>query len=121
VEVRGNCKVIDIPINIRYNFLRGEKYNVFATTGLSSYLMLKEDYKYIYDVDDTYLRKSWHTSNENKHFFKVYNVSLGYERRLGQKFSLQAEPFIKLPLAGVGFGKIKLLTTGAFVSIKYRL
>jgi hypothetical protein len=83
--------------------------------------MLSEHYKYIYDVDDTYLRKSWQVDNENKHFFKVYNVSAGYERRLTRRLSAGAEPFLKIPGAGVGFGKIQLWSAGIFVSAHYKL
>jgi hypothetical protein len=119
VDVKGNCKVIDLPLNIRYNFLTRERYNIYLSGGLSSYLMLREDYKYIYNVDDTGLYNGWHGKNENKHFFKVINLSAGYERKLNQRFSLQAEPFIKLPTAGVGYGRIKLLSTGLFMAVKY--
>jgi hypothetical protein len=81
--------------------------------------MLREDYKYIYDSYDPNLRDGWHGKNENKHFFKVINLSAGYERKLNQRFSLQAEPFIKLPTTGVGYGRIKLLSTGLFMSVKF--
>jgi hypothetical protein len=121
VEIEANCTVLDIPLNIRYNFLMRKNYHLYATAGLSSYLMLSESYKYIYDVDDTYLRKSWQVNNENKHFFKVYNVSAGYERKLGKQFSAAAEPFLKVPGAGVGFGKIHLWSAGIFVSARYYL
>lgn len=119
VDVKGTCKVIDLPVNIRYNFLNREKYNLYVSGGLSSYLMLKEDYKYIYKVYDPNQRYGWHGKNENKHFFKVVNLSAGYERKLNGRFSFQAEPFIKLPAAGVGYGRIKLLSTGLFMSMKY--
>lgn len=120
VEVEGSCKIIDIPLNMRYNLLQKKAYNLYAVAGLSSYLMLREDYKYIYQVYDSNLRQSWHGKNENQHFFKVINISAGYEQKLSRKFSLQAEPYIKLPTAGVGYGRIKLLSTGLFMSLKYK-
>lgn len=122
-KVDATCKVLDIPLNVRYNMVNGKKFTFFASTGMSSYLMLKENYQYKYGhyVNDKYLRKSYSTENEFKHFFSVVNFSAGYERKLNNRLSLQAEPFLKLPLAGVGFGKIKLLSTGAFLSLKYKL
>jgi hypothetical protein len=121
VEIKASCIVLDIPVNIRYNFLMKQHYNLYVTAGLSSYLMKSEKYRYIYDVDDTYLRKSWEVVNENKHYFKVYNLSAGYERKLSKRFSAGAEPFVKIPGAGVGFGKIHLWTAGLFVSANYKL
>jgi hypothetical protein len=51
----------------------------------------------------------------------VVNLSVGYERNLGRRFSWQAEPFLKLPLGGVGFGKVRLGSGGVFVSLKYKM
>lgn len=34
-------------------------------------------------------------------------------------FSIQLEPFLKMPLGGVGYGKVQLFTTGALLSAKY--
>jgi hypothetical protein len=121
VEIEASCTVLDIPLNVRYNFLMKEKYQLYASGGLSSYLMRSEYYRYIYNVDDTYLRKSWQVDNENKHYFKVYNISAGYERKLTGRLSAGAEPFLKIPGAGVGFGKIRLWSAGIFISANYRL
>ncbi|MDO1447457.1 hypothetical protein Q0590_14410 [Rhodocytophaga aerolata] len=121
VAIKATCTVLDIPLNIRYNLLAKEKFTLYAVTGLSSYLMLSEYYKYIYNVDDTHLRKYWKVNNENKHFFKVYNISAGYERKLGRRLTAGAEPFVKIPGAGVGFGKIQLWSAGIFISANYQL
>jgi hypothetical protein len=112
--------VIDIPVNIRYALVVKQPYTIYVSAGLSSYLMLSEKYNYVYDVDDTYLRKSWEVTNENKHYFKVYNLSVGYERKVGKRFTAGAEPFVKIPGAGVGFGKIHLWTAGLFFSANYK-
>ena len=47
-EILANCKVIDIPINLRYRIIEGKRTSVFASTGISSYLMLNERYDYNY-------------------------------------------------------------------------
>lgn len=121
VEIKASCTVLDIPVNIRYTLSEGKKFSVYAVTGLSSYLMLSEHYKYIYNVDDTHLRKYWQVKNENKHFFKLYNISAGYEQKISKRVSAGAEPFLKIPGAGVGFGKIHLWSAGIFISANYHL
>ncbi len=119
-NVKGNCHVIDIPLNVRYNFLIKNKYNLYAVTGLSSYIMKKESYNYEYSYNyGPTANKDWEISNQNSHYFSIGNLSIGYERKISKKISLQAEPFIKLPLAGVGYGKVKLLSSGVFLSLKY--
>jgi hypothetical protein len=57
---------------------------------------------------------------DGKNWFSVLNLSVGYERQVSRNFSVQAEPFFKQPLSGVGFGKVKLNTTGIFLSVKYK-
>jgi hypothetical protein len=115
----GYCDVIDIPLNIRYYF-KPEKINrLFASTGLSTYLMLTEDYYYHYQQNDPYLVQSWSGTNENQHYFAIYNLSVGYQRSMGKQWFLEIEPFVKLPLTGVGFGEVDLWSTGASFSLKY--
>ena len=116
----GYCDVIDIPLNIRYYF-KPEKINrLFASTGLSTYLMLTEDYYYQYENNDPqHLVQSWSGKNENQHYFAIYNLSVGYQRAIGKQWFLEIEPFIKLPLTGIGFGDVDLWSTGSSFSIKY--
>jgi hypothetical protein len=53
-------------------------------------------------------------------WFKILNVSAGYERALSKSWSIQAEPFIKVPLSGVGFGDMDISSYGILVGIKYK-
>ena len=117
--VKASCAVLDIPINIRYKFLNKETFNVYASTGLSSYIMLKETYIFQYSnkyhrPDDTY-----QIHNKNRYLFNIWNISVGVEKRISDKWSVQAEPYVKLPLNGVGAGDIKLVSTGIYFSLKY--
>lgn len=41
-NIHANCDVIDIPINVNYKVFDGRRNSVSLSTGLSSYLMLKE-------------------------------------------------------------------------------
>ena len=102
------------------------KVNEFAQTfatshpaGLSSYIMKKENYVYWYKMPNGSTYSYTKTINdEYKHYFSVLILSGGYEYRINSSFSLTAEPYIKLPLAGVGYGKIKLNSAGVLFSLK---
>jgi hypothetical protein len=119
-NTNGECDVIDIPLNVRYYIQPYSKHRFFISTGLSSYLMLTEDYYYQYDgYPNPKQVDSWSVRNENQHYFGVYNFSAGYQRSLGSRWSLEIEPFIKLPFSGVGFGEVDLWSTGSTFSLKY--
>ena len=110
----------DIPVNVRYNIAPRKSSNFFASAGLSSYLMKEEDYNYFYYYNGNPVNRFRSYYTDDKQWFSVLNLSVGYERKISKTLSLQAEPFFKQPLKGIGFGSVKLNTTGFFISAKYR-
>lgn len=118
-KVEADCKVYEIPLSISYNFSSSTKHNWFATTGLSSYLMKEETYNYYYKYNPSgpvYNRKRTF-NNENKHYFSTLTLSGGYQRSITKNISMMVEPYVKLPLTGVGYGKVKLNSGGVLFSI----
>ena len=118
-KVDANCKVVEIPIAISYNFLRKAKQNWFAAASISSYLMKSETYNYFYKYSPsgpTVSRKRT-INNENKHYFSALTFSAGYLHTINKSFSLLVEPYLKVPLNGVGYGKVKLRSAGLLFSL----
>ena len=108
-DIEANCKVYEIPVALSYNFKQKGKHNWSAGVAVSSYLMKKETYDYQYKTayGQAY-SKSYSIENQNKHYFSVLTLSGGYHYDLSKRISIAAEPYFKLPLKGVGFGKVKL-------------
>lgn len=120
-SVDANCKVLDIPLNLRYDFTQDSKSRWFVSSGLSSYMMLNEKYDYNYPPGSTNIKwYKWNGTTGN-YWLGVLNISAGFERQIGKHFTLQAEPYLKTPMADVGFGKIRLRSAGLFISMRYRL
>lgn len=117
--VDGSCTILDVPLNLRYAMLARPHYQVLGSIGLSSLFMQHETYAY--DVVYSGYQHHWQRSftNENQHWFSVLNLSVGYERNLSRHWRLQAEPYVKLPLGGVGAGKVQLASGGVFFGVKY--
>ncbi|EJF10262.1 MULTISPECIES: hypothetical protein [Pontibacter] len=113
--IAAQCRVLDIPINLQYQLLGWGKNVLTVQAGLSSYLMLHESYTYTYHYNgrEPY-SKTREFSNENRHWFGVQNLSVGYTRQLSPAFSIGAEPFVKIPLASIGEGRVKLTSAGVF-------
>lgn len=120
-SIDADCKVYEIPLVVNYNFGRVKKHNWFASAGLSSYLMKKENYVYYYKYPsgNTY-DKSWSVSNKNKHYFSVLDLSAGYQYIVNKRISLSAEPYLRLPLSGIGAGKIKLNSGGVLFTVSMK-
>jgi len=113
----ANCRVIEIPVKLSYNFATRNRSNWFAGAGLSSYLMKREDYLYEYESNTGTYYHAYETKNENKHYFSVLNLSGGYSYQLSNTISLSAEPYLEVPLTGIGVGKVHLNSGGVLFTI----
>lgn len=120
-NVKANCTVYEIPLRADYHFTKIKNHSWFISTGLSSYLMKKENYDYYYKtMSGEVYDKNWAINNRNKHFFSVLSFSGGYEYFFNKQFSFSAEPYINLPLKGVGEGKVKLNSGGILLTLKMK-
>lgn len=116
-QIDARCSMIDVPINLRYDFTT-TRNRWFAQVGVTSYLMLKENYDYVFASN--YNDQVWKSWEGKTGFYTagVINLSGGIEKRIFNKMSVQIEPFFKVPVGKVGYGKVKLATAGIFISTK---
>lgn len=121
-NVDADCKIYEIPVSVVYNFSSTKKQTWFAGAGLSSLIMKKEKYTYTYKYIATgsSYKKDWTVYNANKHYFSVLTFSGGYQHQLNKIVSFSVEPYIKFPLQGVGYGKVKLNSTGVLFTISVK-
>lgn len=115
----AQCFIIDIPISITYDFLHFDHSRLYASTGLSSYIMLNEDYQFRYNTYAAGQPQRWQERTGTKHWMSNATFSLGYEIDLKPKISFRLEPFIKVPMRDVGWGQVKLYSMGSLASISY--
>ncbi|SFV30170.1 hypothetical protein [Thermoflavifilum thermophilum] len=117
--IQAACKITDVPLNLQWDIFSTPRQRIFLGAGVSSYFMRKEDYRYTYK---RYVPGyPWHVTleNVNTHYFAVGNLSAGFEQSIDSRFSLQAEPYLKLPLSGIGYGQVKLQSFGIWLSVHY--
>lgn len=108
----ADCNVIEIPLNLYYNFGLGTRNNWFAGAGLSSYLMKKEVYEYLFKTNTSQYYHHYEVKNENQNYFSILNLSAGYTRQINKMISISAEPYVRIPLDGIGVGKVHLYSGG---------
>src|SRR5436190_17998433 len=114
----ANCYVMEIPVQLFYNFGSKNKSNWFAGVGLSSYIMKSENYNYQFkSATGTPYYYKYDVKNENKHYFSVLDLSAGYNLQVSKTISLSAEPYVKIPLSGIGVGKVQLNSTGVLFTL----
>jgi hypothetical protein len=121
-KVDANCKVYEIPVQLSYHFGKNSKRNYFASAGMSTYLMKEETYNFHYKYTPTSptVTRERTFYNSNEHYFSVLTVSGGYQRNIGKSITVTAEPYVKVPVTGIGFGKVKLNSGGVLFSVAYK-
>jgi hypothetical protein len=119
--LNADCFVIDVPINVNYQVLHKKNYSVTLNSGLSSYIMLKEKYKYT-STDQTGIPQitRLELNNQNQHPLGIVNLSVSVERQVSDRVSIGVQPFLKLPLTGIGYYNYNLRSRGVAVSLSIK-
>ena len=119
----GTCYMWEIPLNVRYTFNPQGKTRWFATAGLSTYLMNSEKYT---GALESYTgawsySHTWNLHKSSQYPFSIIGFSAGFEQRLGNVGNLRIEPYVRVPLGGIGTGSLPILSTGINIGITKRL
>jgi hypothetical protein len=120
LNLNGNCNMFEIPLNFRYNFATRINHGFFAEAGFSSYLMKKEYYEYSvsYNGNPPYPHDSTYNKPYN-YIFSVFQISAGYEQMIGRNTSIRIEPYLKIPLQGIGIGNMPISSAGLYIGISH--
>ena len=120
--IDASCNILEIPVLLSYMISDNASRKIKFHTGLSSYLMLREEYNFRYTPQSGYKDYLLVKKNANKHPFSVVNLSASYQIKSKLPYvNLAIEPYVKLPLGGVGEGNVRLKSGGIAVNMNYTL
>ena len=117
IYTNGVCAMFEVPVVIKYDFALKQKSNLFVTAGLSSYFMKNEKYNYYANHNGDFYDAERKYKNSGSNWFSVADVSIGYQLYLNKRTTLRAEPYLKMPLTGIGIAKLPITSTGISVGI----
>ncbi|MDQ3278243.1 MAG: PorT family protein [Bacteroidota bacterium] len=119
VAVDGNCRMIEIPISLRYTVRRQKKHTWFAAAGFSSYLMQQEDYSldYLYPSSGNIATHDYTYTDKDQYWLAALQVSFGYSTKLSRYANLRVEPYYALPLKGMGHGRMPVSSFGIRIGL----
>lgn len=117
--VDGNCVMWEIPLSLRYELKSSVKHTLSVSAGVSSYLMNRESYNYYYYSPSSGQNWEFYKSypSRSKQALSVVQFSAGYTVNLPKVGAVRLEPYVKLPVKGMGVGSIRLQSTGVHISI----
>lgn len=121
--VDADCRVLDIPLNLNYAVWKKGSNKIEVSGGVSSYFMLEEKYDFKYNYKKPGMRYPGHyeVRSGSNHLMGVGNIAVSYERKLNNKAGIAIQPYVKLPMTDIGFGNVKLFSTGISANLNINL
>lgn len=111
--------MIEIPLNLRFDIAQNERSRWFVGAGASSYYMQNEKYDYNYPAHTYNIIWNDYETSTGWFLLSHLNASAGFEYRFSKKLSLLAEPYVRVPIKKVGYGKVDLFSAGMWFSLRY--
>ena len=117
VSVQSKSSVLEIPIKIKVDFLKIKGSSLFGAAGVSSYILTHESNRYLALLNGSQESLTGNYSDKRKYFTAAINLSVGYEFKTGSGIAMRLEPYVQIPLKGIGVGSLPLLSTGIYLGI----
>ena len=119
VGAGADAEMLEIPLNLRYDFSVTVSTLFFASAGVSSYLLTSEN-SGMYGTPwgyQTYQPSP--STGQHSYLFSAANLSLGVETGLSNSLSLLIAPYMKIPTRGIGFGQVQMSSVGINFALKF--
>ncbi len=114
--VKGSFDMLEVPLNLRYDFSVTGNTLFFASAGLSSYLLTRENCNYYYQPYQPFFNrqdiKGIHYDNHPDYLLSALNLSVGVEMGVSNSLSVIVAPYVKVPVRNIGFGQVELSSVG---------
>jgi hypothetical protein len=118
--VKGSFYMMEIPLNLRYDFIAAGSTLFFVSAGASSYLMTTENanvYWRHYNMDQC--NAVDHIRVDPTSLFSCINLSAGVETGLTNSLSLVIAPYMKIPTKNLGAGQVQMNSVGINFALKW--
>jgi hypothetical protein len=119
-RIDGGCHVVEIPLALRYTMLNRKSNLIHFSAGVSSYVMIYETYHFTFEDPNPTATRDYESSETRSYYLSMGSVSLSYERMIHPKLAIGIEPYMKIPFTEIGWAKLPLYTTGAYLTLRYR-
>jgi hypothetical protein len=107
----GTSTLFEVPVSIKYDLTKKKK-GFYVKAGVSSYIMTKEANRYQavvsgqeQEINSTYKNADFYTAAQLR-------LAAGYQHTVGKKMNARVEPYIQIPLKGIGIGTLPVTGTG---------
>ena len=112
MSLEGSSRLFELPVKFKYGVFQKNKSGVFLSTGISSYLMTREENDYLAMMNGTEQSMSGSYNNNRRYIAVMANIGAEFNYKTGKNTRLRIEPYLQIPLKGIGIGSMPVMTTG---------
>ncbi len=116
-DLASKSSIIEIPVKIKYNLVNRRESGFFVSGGVSAYIITKEKNNYNVTLNGTEEKVTGTYEKDDYRLPAVANISAGYEHKISKHINIRVEPFLKIPLQGMGVGSLPVTSTGVHFGV----
>ncbi|MEO6488377.1 MAG: outer membrane beta-barrel protein [Ferruginibacter sp.] len=120
-NLESKSKMVEIPFKAKYNIIHKTNIDLFVSAGTSFYIMTSEHNKYNVTYNGGQEKMTADYKKNSYKFPATANISMGYQHTVSKQIDLRIEPFLRIPLQGIGIGSLPVASTGIHAGIIRRL
>ncbi len=112
LSLEGKNVMLEIPVKLKYEFLQQSNHHLFTTAGLSSFINTNEKNNYLTAMNGVQQTMISSYKNRSRSAAATLDFSAGYEFKIGKSDHIRIEPYIQVPLKGMGVGSMPMKSSG---------
>lgn len=117
LSLEGKNIMLEIPVKVKYDFLQQLNHYFFSTAGLSSVIITNEKNNYLVAMNGVQQAMISSYKNRSRSAAATLDFSAGYEFKIGKSDHIRIEPYIQVPLKGMGVGSMPMKSSGIRLGI----
>jgi len=117
ISLEGCTSIFEIPLKLQYNVINKPSGSIFSAAGISSYLMTGEKNDYLLIINGSRQSMTSAYKEASRYFAAAADLSIGYEKKIRNRTTIRIEPYIQIPLKGIGVGTMPVMSTGIHAGV----
>ena len=117
MSLEGSSRLFEVPVTLRYQVLQKNRSGFFLSAGVSSYLMTSEENSYDAMMNGAPEKMLGSYKEKSRYMAVMANIGAEYNYSIGNRTSLRIEPYLQIPLKGIGMGSMPVMTTGLHIGL----
>lgn len=119
--ITAKSNYLDIPLLAGYKIAGWRKSNISIIAGLSNYVITSEYYRFSFKTPNPGAKENWESHKTTFQPLSAANISISYSLDVRPGVSLEAAPYIKLPVRNSGWANYEITSSGISLGMKYKI